>query len=95
MKKKLKRLLIAGVLLWLAYIATQQPEVWLNHNWAGLRLERGGQRYWAIHFCDGAGTNHHIFRPNVYDWDRIDEGHGWPAFSHRDFRRHKTNPNDK
>lgn len=96
---------VAGFAMALSiYISTQQPKLWLDRQWAGLALYKGGYRSWSLSFCDGftiaPGTYTNALARMVPV--TIDEkqgttryGYHWPKYAHNDIRlllkKHQAN----
>ena len=94
---KLKSILLVAPMLcfgvWCGYLATQQPKVWCDRQWAGLALYRGGCRSWTVSFCDGFAVFDDDIGPGHWEPftfggpEGIQRGyHRWPQFNHADIR---------
>jgi hypothetical protein len=72
----------------LGYVATQQPKIWCDHQWAGVCLLKGGYRSWTMRFCDGDASIAGKMQPVVITPTGYRKGYfRWPQFNHVDVRK--------
>jgi len=72
---------------WAGYLFSQQPRVWINRQWAGLSLLRGGYRSWSFSFSDGLTPIDGKWQPVVIETNGYRPGYfSWPKYAHVDLR---------